>query len=196
MLKGVVKTVNSFYSEEELKEIGFQSYGKNVLISRKASIYAAEKMIIGNHVRIDDFCILSGKIELGDYIHISAYCGLFAGDTGIQMMDFTTLSSRGMIYAETDDYTGGAMTNPMIPDEYRNVFGAKVTLEKHVIVGSGSTILPGVTLEEGASVGSMSLVNRSLAGWKIYVGCPCRELKERNRQVLEFEKKFKEGVNQ
>lgn len=186
--------MNSFYSEEELEKIGFQSYGKNVLISKKASIYAAEKMIIGNNVRIDDFCILSGKIELGDYIHISAYCGLFAGDTGIKMMDFTTLSSRGMIYAESDDYTGAAMTNPMIPDEYRNVFQEEVILEKHVIVGTGTTILPGVRLGEGASVGSMSLVNRSVDGWKIYVGCPCRELRERSRQVLELEKKFKRTI--
>ena len=30
--------MNSFYSEEELKEIGFRSYGKNVYISRKCSI--------------------------------------------------------------------------------------------------------------------------------------------------------------
>ena len=53
--------MNSFYSKEELKEIGFKKYGENVLISRKTSIYNPEKIIIGNNVRIDDFCILSRK---------------------------------------------------------------------------------------------------------------------------------------
>ncbi len=85
---------SSFYSENELAEIGFKSFGQNVMISKKASIYGAGSIEIGNNVRIDDFCILSGKIKLGDYIHISAYSSLFAGDKGIEMKDFCTLSSR------------------------------------------------------------------------------------------------------
>ena len=64
--------MTSFYSEEELKSLGLKHYGKNVLISRKCSIYSAESISIGNHVRIDDFCILSGEITIGDYCHISA----------------------------------------------------------------------------------------------------------------------------
>ena len=62
----------SFYNEEELKEIGLKVYGKNVLISRNATIYGADKISIGDNVRIDDFCILSGNISLGSYIHIAA----------------------------------------------------------------------------------------------------------------------------
>lgn len=182
--------INSFYSENELEEIGFKFLGKNVLISRKASIYGADRMIIGNNVRIDDFSILSGSIELGNYIHIAAYCALFGGSKGIQMMDFSALSSRCAIYALTDDYTGSTMTNPTIPDKYKNVYEKKVILEKHVIVGTGTSILPGVTLGEGAAVGSMSLVNHSIDGWGIYVGCPCRKIKDRSKQLLEFEKEL------
>ena len=76
----------SFYSECELQEIGFLSVGKNVLISRKCSIYSPEKISIGNNVRIDDFCILSGSIKLNSNIHISAYCALY-GAKGIELMD-------------------------------------------------------------------------------------------------------------
>ncbi len=47
--------MNSFYSQEELKKIGFLSVGKNVLISKKASIYNPGVISVGNHVRIDDF---------------------------------------------------------------------------------------------------------------------------------------------
>ncbi|PSU67593.1 hypothetical protein CTM67_20550, partial [Photobacterium phosphoreum] len=64
----------SFYSYEELKKIGFSSFGDNVLISKKASIYGASKIDIGNNVRIDDFCVLScsnGKFNIGNYIHIA-----------------------------------------------------------------------------------------------------------------------------
>jgi hypothetical protein len=84
---------NSFYCENELKSLGLKSFGKNVLISRKASIYSPELITLGNSVRIDDFCILSGNISLGSYIHISAYSALF-GKYGIKMNDFSGLSPR------------------------------------------------------------------------------------------------------
>ena len=35
--------MNSFYSSEELKNLGLKSYGENVLISRKASLYMARE---------------------------------------------------------------------------------------------------------------------------------------------------------
>lgn len=184
--------MTSYYSQEELYQLGFQALGKSgdILISRKASIYGAEKISIGDHVRIDDFCILSGTITLGNYIHIAAYCGLFGGSAGIEMHDFSGLSSRCVIYAESDDYSGQALTNPTIPNEYRQITKGKVVLERHVLVGTGTSILPGVTLHEGCSVGSMSFINKSLDEWGLYVGIPCRKLKERSKRLLELEKQW------
>lgn len=186
----------SFYSKEEIAGLGFKACGEHVLISRKASIYCASNISIGENVRIDDFCILSGNITLGNYIHLAAYAALFGGEKGIQMMDFTTLSSRCVIYAITDDYFGGALTNPTVPDEFRNVSGGKVTLHKHVIVGSGTCILPDVVLEEGVAVGSMSLVNKSLDAWGVYAGCPCKRIRERKKDLLAMEDKFKQYLEE
>ena len=137
----------SFYSEEELKEIGFKQFGKNVLISKKASIYGAGDISLGSNVRVDDFCVLSGKIDIGSYVHISVYAGLFGGDAGIVIGDFCAVSSKVMVYAVNDDYTGIGLTNPMVPMEYRNVTEEQVILNDHCIVGSGCTVLPGVILE-------------------------------------------------
>lgn len=187
--------MNSFYSVDELNNLGFSKIGKDVKISKKASIYGAENITIGNHVRIDDFCILSGKIQIGSNVHISAYAGIFAGDTGVYIDDFVAISSRSVIYAVSDDYTGEAMTNPTIPDEFRKVTGSKVILEKHVIVGTGSTILPGVVLQEGGSFGAMSLINKSTLPWKMYVGTPARCIGERKKDLLALEKKFLEMIS-
>ncbi len=182
--------MSSFYSKEELKEIGFRTIGEDVLISRKASIYGAKDISIGDHVRIDDFCILSGNIILGSYIHIAAYCALFGGKSGIVMNDFSGLSSRCVIYADSDDYSGEYLTNPTVSDEFRHVTGGKVVLGRHVIVGTGSSIMPNIIIEEGAAVGSMSLVNASLKGWAIYAGIPCRKIKDRNNKLLDKESEF------
>lgn len=182
--------MTSFYSNEELNEIGFKRLGTNVYISRRASIYSAQNIMIGDNVRIDDFCILSGNIVLGNNIHIAAYCCLFAGEYGIEMKDFSGLSSRCAVYALTDDYSGLYMTNPTIPDEYRNVTGGLVTIGRHSLIGTGSTILPGITIEDGVSVGSMSLITKDLPSWGIYVGIPCRKLKDRKKDLLQLENTY------
>lgn len=179
-------SVNSFFDEGELKKIGFKSLGKNVLISKKASIYGQEKITIGNNVRIDDYCLLSGKINLHNNIHISAYSALYGGDAGIEMMDYSGLSGKCSVYALSDDFSGKYLVNSTVDIKYRNVIEKSVLIEKYVQIGAGSTVLPGVVIKEGTCVGSMSLVNKSLDAWKIYIGVPCRILKERERTMLNF----------
>lgn len=183
---------NSFYSYEELKMLNFAKLGEDVRISRKASLYGSEEMKIGDHVRIDDFCLLSGPVVIGNYVHIAAYSCLYAGEAGIVLEDYTCLSSRCAVYALSDDYSGNAMTNATVPVQYRNVINGRVVVGRHVVVGTGSTILPGVTLGEGSSIGAMTLVNRNIEPFSICVGIPARKLAERSRKLLELETKLLE----
>ena len=186
--------MNTFYSEEELAGLGLKSYGKNVYIGKHAILYNPEKLSLGHDVRIDDFTIISGNVTLHNYIHISHFCGLYGGDEGIEMMNFSGLSSKVNIYAVSDDYSGESMTNPMVPAEYKKtMISEKVVLEKHSIIGNNTVVLPGVTVAEGSSVGSMSLCSKSTEPWSIYVGIPAKKLKDRKKEILNLEKKFKES---
>lgn len=182
--------MNSFYNEEELKKVGFKKIGKNVLISKKASFYGVDNISIGDNVRIDDFAILSGKIELGNNIHISAGVMLFAGDVGIFLDNFTTISSRSVVYAITDDYSGEFMVGAMLPDAVRNVIKGPVILKKYAAVGTGCTILPNVTIEEGAAIGAMSLVNSDIKEYTINLGIPAKEIKKRSKKMTILEKEL------
>jgi acetyltransferase-like isoleucine patch superfamily enzyme len=182
--------LNSFYSNNELKQLGIGRIGENVLISRKVSIYLPENIHIGSNVRIDDFCILSGKIQIGNYVHIAAYTALYGGEQGIIIKDFANISSKITIYSISDDYSGMTMTNPMIPIKYKNIQSEQVIIEKHVILGSGCVVLPGTILREGSSFGAMTLINRSSEPWSINVGIPFRKVKDRSKKLLEIEKEF------
>jgi acetyltransferase-like isoleucine patch superfamily enzyme len=169
--------ITSFYSQEELLSIGFSSVGNNVQISRKASIYGPENMSIGDNVRIDDFCILSGKITIGSNIHISAYVALY-GAGGIIMEDYTGISPRSTIYSAMDDFSGNYLIGPIHPTDYTNVQKGQVVIKKYSQIGTHSVIFPDVTIGEGSVIGAMTLVNKSLSGWGIYIGQPARLLKK------------------
>lgn len=176
----------SYYSEEELATLGLKSYGKDVRLSRKASLYGVGGISIGNHVRIDDFCVLSGKIEIGNYVHINPFTGVFAGEKGVFFEDFSNLASRVTIYAVSDDYSGDYLTSPLLPKEVTNIRHASVHIGKYVIIGTGSSILPGVQIGEGCAIGAMSLVKKDCSPWGIYAGVPCRFIKARSKKMLDL----------
>ena len=184
----------SYCSKEELRGLGLAGLGEDVLISKKTSLYNPGRISVGNHVRIDDFCVLSageGGIELGNYVHIAVFCS-FIGGGKISFGDFTTTSARVSIYSSNDDYSGETLTNPTVPSRYKNVTIADVKIGKHVIIGSGTVVLPGVTIEEGAAIGALSLVNKNCPAFGMYGGVPVRRIGDRKRRLLELEKKFLE----
>lgn len=177
--------MTSFYSGEELKNLGLKSYGKNVLISRKCSIYGSSNISIGDNVRIDDFCILSGQITLGSHIHISAYVALY-GSMGIELEDYTGISPRSTIYSAMDDFSGEYLIGPIHPEEKTNVTGGKVTLRKFSQIGCNSVIFPCLTIEEGGIVGAMSMVKENVPAWTIVAGIPAKVVKSRKKINLEI----------
>jgi len=182
--------MNSFLSKDEISQIGFKNVGENVFLSRHAKFYQAEKMSIGDNVRIDDFCILSGRIDIGDYIHIAAFSALYGGGKGIFIDDYANISSRVVIYAKSDDYSGETMTNPMVPDMYKEITEKSVDIGKHVIIGSGCIVLPGSHLLEGSAFGSMTLINRNSRSWSVNVGIPFKKIKDRSKKILKLEQEF------
>lgn len=182
----------AFLTESETKAMGFKYIGKNVLLSDKASYYNCKNISIGNNVRIDDFCVLSageGGIEIGNFVHIAVYT-LLIGSGKITFNDFSGTSSRVSIYSSSDDYTGEFMVNPTLPKEFTNITHGNVIVDKHVIIGAGSVVLPNVHLEIGVAIGALSLIARSCESFYTYSGVPARKMLKRNENLLELEKKL------
>ena len=186
--------MDSFYKEWELKDLGFKSLGKGVLISKKAVIYTADQIELGDNVRIDDFCILSGKIIMGSFIHIGVCTRLSGSRGGLIMKDFSGVSYNSTVIASSDDYSGEYLTNPTVPMKYRKTYPKQVVFEKHSLVSSHCMVLAGVTLGEGCAVGAMSLVMKDVEPWSIYAGVPAKKIKERKKDLLELEKQFREEL--
>jgi acetyltransferase-like isoleucine patch superfamily enzyme len=182
----------SFLSYKELTSLGIKSVGSNVLISRYAKLYNPGNMVFGNNIRVDDYCILSsGKnpFIFEDYIHIAGGVYIY-GHAGFHIKKFSNISSGTKIYTQSDSYCGNFMIGPTIPIQFRNVYGSPLVIEKHVIIGTGVTVLPGSIIGEGVAIGANSLVTKECKPWGIYVGSPAKCIKERSKKVLELEKEL------
>lgn len=186
--------MDSFYKPEELKDLGFKHVGKGVLLSRKAVIYDAGNIEIGDYTRIDDFCILSGNISLGSFIHIGVCTRLSGSRAQLTMKDFSGISYNCTVIASSEDYSGEFMTNPMVPLKYKKILPNPVVLEKHALIATHSVVLPGVTVGEGTALGAMSLLLKDAEPWSIYVGAPAKRIRDRKRNLLKLENQMMDDI--
>lgn len=180
----------AYLTIEQLNEIPFKHLGKNVKISEKASIHNPDQISVGDNTRIDDFCVLSGKINFGRNVHIAVFCNIAGGSEGIIFGDFSGLAYGCHVFSQSDDYTGATLTNPTVPMEYKKEIKKKVSIGKHCIIGTNSIIFPGVNVAEGCSLGAMSMLTKSTKPWGIYFGIPAKRIKERKKDMLQLEQMY------
>lgn len=183
---------STYLTEDDLRDFGFKSLGKNVRISSDARIYGQKNISIGNNVRIDDFSTLvavSGYINLEDYVSIMRGCHL-SGVFGIEMKAFSHLAGNCLVYSASDDYSGTGITTATVPAEYQRYVGGRIEIGRHVIIGASSILLGAANVGEGCALGAMSLVHGDLDPWGIYSGIPVRRRKERQRDLLNMERRF------
>lgn len=174
--------MDSFLTLTELKNINVKSIGKNVYISRHSNFYSVGSIEIGNNVRIDDFCILSGNIKIGNNVHISAGVFLYGGDAGIEICDNVNISPKSIIFAVSDDFSNSIFIGPMTNRfDLRHIIKKKVIFNKYSSLGAMSVVLPGGELGEGTAVGAMSLVKTPLDDWTVYCGVPCKAIKKKEK---------------
>ena len=69
------------------------------------------------------------------------------------------------------------------------VKGGPVNIGHHVWIASSVTILPNVTISDGAVIGSASLIHKDVEKLSIMAGNPAKKIKTRNNQLL-YELKY------
>jgi galactoside O-acetyltransferase len=180
----------AYLSQDQLDRMGFLSLGRDVRLSDRAAIHDADRIRIGDHSRIDDFCVVSGRVTIGRNVHLAVFCNVAGGEPGVTFGDFSGLAYGCHVFTQSDDYGGATLTNPTVPDRFKHETKAAIVIGRHVIVGTGSLILPGVALAEGTSVGAHSMVTRSTEAWSIYYGTPARRIRERRRDLLALEQAY------
>lgn len=176
-----------YYDENDLLRLGIKKIGTNVKVAKTCTIVGLDNIEIGNNVRIDTNCVLTATnsdhpMVIGSYIHIGSNCTIL-GNAGFVMKDFSGLSHGVRVFTNSDDFSGEYLFGPVVPKNLRNPISSPIVLEKYVLIGTNSIILPGAILNEGVAVGAMSLVKNELTAWKIYAGVPSKIISDRKQDL-------------
>jgi galactoside O-acetyltransferase len=172
----------------------FKYTGKNITIYPLARILFPENLSLGDETVIADFCFIYaiGKgIELGNFCHITEHGIIQAGGL-VKFGDFSSIGPRTTILASSDNYEGeGFHGLKIFGDKYRKVSNQDVIFGRHVQVGMGSIVMPGVILGDGCQIGAGSLVTKSMPAWTLCYGSPCKPIREYSKdKILRLEDEF------
>lgn len=144
---------------------------KNLKIFKFTKLINPDYIYIGDNVIIDDFCFIYAKqdapIKIGSWVHIANFSTLTGGP--ITLGNFVGISGGCRILGGTEDYKNGALMNPPIPEKYRNINRNGCIIEDFCFLGANSCVFPGITIKEGAIVGTGSIIRDNLEPWGIYV---------------------------
>ena len=123
-------------------------------------------------------CIHMGCFFTGDFVTIGPHTILnrrcyIDGRLGVTIGANCSLSPEVYILSMDHD--------PQSPDFA--TCGGRTTIGDNVWIGARAIIRGGVTIGEGAVIGAGAVVTRDIAPWRIAVGNPAREIKDRNRDI-------------
>ena len=142
--------------------------------------YPLFKMIHPQNGEFDDYCqimdfvfIDAGKsFKIGKFSTITWHC-LIEGGANTFIGNRVFIGPGSKILTSTYELDGYYAIEH-IPESCRATRYGDIILHDDAYIGANSTVLPGITIGEGAVVGANSLVNRNLKPWGIYYGNPIK----------------------
>ncbi len=189
--------------EEVFKIEGLQFMGENLRNQLKfcgegVRLYPMCKIIhpataeLDNNCQIMDFAFIdAGKLlKIGKYSTVTWHC-IIEGGAKTFIGDRVFIGPGSKLLTSTYELNGFYSVEHL-PEGCGAIQYGDITLKDDAYLGANVTILPGVTIGEGAVVGANALVNKDLDPWCIYVGAPCKKIGEREKPTHERQEKIKE----
>ena len=159
------------------------------IVSPNSRIRHPEHFTIGQASILDDFCYVSTKLAMGDFVHVASGCSIAGGKEHLcSIGDFSSLSSGVKVWCSSDDFARDVVTiiPAGFPDVKEHVIAGDVHFGAMTAVGSNSVIMPENTIPEGTVIGALSFVppGFTFEPWTVYAGIPLRPVKARDREAV------------
>jgi acetyltransferase-like isoleucine patch superfamily enzyme len=148
----IIRSGTVLYSN--VKTANEVSFGHNVLVR--------EGVTIGEQTKIGTNVVVDGKSSIGSHVSIQ---------TGVYICTYSTVEDSaflGPCCVFTNDKYVAQKTFKLIGP----------TVKKGASIGANALLFPGVTVGEGAVVGSQAMVNTDVPPRTIFVGTPAKRMRD------------------
>jgi acetyltransferase-like isoleucine patch superfamily enzyme len=123
------------------------------------------------------------NVQINDYVHIAAVQSIKIGNNVL-------IASKVFISDHNHGYYNNPNqphSNPFTPPAQRLLSEKPVIIEDNVWIGEFVCIMPGVCIKEGAIIGAMSVVTKTIPAYSIAVGSPAQVIKTFNFETSKWQ---------
>lgn len=170
---------------------GAEMMGENVRVSLKragtglrlmplAKIANPGVVEIDDHCRVRDFVFIWGGqgVKIGKHCDIQPHVVVWGGGT-LEIGDRVSVGPGTVLLTAVYSHEQGLkMVDGMGEGDSKPLYG-KLTIGNDVYIGANCTLMPDISIGEGAILGAGSFVNKTCDPWGIYVGSPAKKIAER-----------------
>lgn len=153
--------------------------GDYFLLEQGSRLFIQKDWRIGNHVQIATNCAIfsrespaAGVLKIGSNTHIGDNTIIDVADN-VSIGEAVAIGPNCVIYSHDHQYESdaeAAWKGPLITHP--------VVIERGAWIGSGVTILPGVTIGQRAVVAAGSVVTKNIEANSLYAGIPAKKIKD------------------
>ncbi|MHC1785264.1 MAG: acyltransferase [Anaerolineaceae bacterium] len=152
--------------------------GKDVKIYGFVNLYGCE---IGDETRIGSFVEIQKGARIGSRVKVSSHTFICEGVT----IEDNVFLGHGVMF--TNDKYPRATTEDGVAQFEADWVCVPTLIKKGASIGSNATILCGVTIGEGAIVGSGSVVTKDVPAWTIVKGVPANFQRQVDHRAMAAE---------
>jgi acetyltransferase-like isoleucine patch superfamily enzyme len=195
-LLGLLPGGVGIYARRKCYPLLLKKVGCGLIIGRNVVIRHPDKIELGDHVTIDDNCLIDARgagpsgFVLGDEVIINRGCMIQARSGPIHLRERTSIGSNSVIvsmdgveigesvltgvgcYITAGSYHFDDVETPVMDQGAYS--SGPIRIGSRTWFGTRVTVLDGVTIGEGAVVGAGALVNRDVPKNAIAYGVPAK----------------------
>ena len=178
--------------------------GRNVTFGLGVVLRHPQKIVIGENVVIDDFCVLDAKgsdnrgIDIGNGVFVGRNSIIFCKNGDIILGDNVNISSNCMIFSASEVRVGANaliaaycylvggthhFDDPMIPVLHQKRSSRGITIGPGGWLGAHVTVFDGVEIGKNVVVSAGSTVHRNLPDYAIAGGSPVTIINRRRPKM-------------
>lgn len=161
----------------------FKSFGLGSKLASDITLLNPQCITVGQNVSIMSHCVLEcspssvlspemvlgNNISIGEYSHITCARRIVIGD-GLLTGRFVLITDNGHGQNSAEELD----TNPLL----RKISSSgSVIIGRNVWIGDKATVLPNVTIGDGAVIAANAVVTKNVPPYTVVAGCPARIVK-------------------
>jgi len=159
--------------------------GVGVKINPLSKMVKPEVIELDDYCRICDFVFIWGGlgVRVGKYTDIQPHVTIWGGGE-IVIGDYVSVAVGTVLLTAVYSHKEGLRMVDHLPEGQTKTLFGKLVIKNDAYIGANCTIMPDVTIGEGAIIGAGSFVNKNVEPWSINVGSPCKKIGERPKVLL------------